>query len=117
MSSITSECENGQSDPIKYLCKASPKMRMKDGTTRTSWDLTNHVLKVGNTFVIQEISLINNNSVANCNRIVKFLTELFKNTLSRRLNDLEGKVTGTFEYQDYNLMPGICFELCKLQQV
>ena len=43
--------------------------------------------------------------------------ELYKNTLSSRLNDLEGKVTGTFEYQDYNLMPGICFESCKLQQV
>ena len=43
--------------------------------------------------------------------------ELFNNTLSRRLNDLEGKVTGTSEYQHYNLMPSICFESCKLQQV
>ena len=37
--------------------------------------------------------------------------------MSHGLNDLEGKVTKTFEYQHYNLMPGICFESCKLQQV
>ena len=112
ISSIVSDCENYQSIPIKYLCKASPIMRLEDGTTRTDWYLADQVLKVGNTPLIQEISSINNNSVANCNRLVNLLKELFKNTLSRRLNDLEGKVTGTFEYQHYNLMPGICFESC-----
>ena len=86
-------------------------MRLEDGTSRTDWDLADRVLKVGNTRLIQELSPINNNSIANCNRLVHLLKELFKNTLSRRL---EGKVTETFEYQHYNLMPGICFESCKL---
>ena len=90
---------------------------MEDGTTRTDWYLADQVFKVGNTPLIQEISLINNNLKANCNRLVNLLKELFKITLSCRLNDLEGKVTGTFEYQHYNLMPSICFESCKLQQV
>ena len=117
ISSIVSDCENDQSIPIKYLCKASPIMRLEDGTTRTDWYLADQVLKVGNTLLIQKISSINNNSKANCNRLVNLLKKLFKITLSRRLNDLEGKVTGTSEYQHYNLMPGICFESCKLQQV
>ena len=55
-SSIVSDCENGQSDPIKYLCKASPIMRLEDGTSRTEWDLADRVLKVGNTPLIQELS-------------------------------------------------------------
>ena len=118
ISSIVLECENYQSIPMKYLCKASPIMHLEDGTTRTVLDLADRVLKAGNTPLIQEISSMNNNWKANCNRLVDYLKELFKNTLSRQLNDLKGKVTGSFEYQHYNFqMPGICFESCKLQQV
>ena len=65
-------------------------MRLEDGTTRTDWYLADQVLKVENTRLIQEISSINNNSKAHCNRLVNLLKELFKNTLSRRLNNLEG---------------------------
>ena len=48
-SSIVSDCENSLSVPIKYLCKASPIMRLEDGTSRTDWNLADRVLKVGNT--------------------------------------------------------------------
>ena len=117
ISSVASDCENGQSVPTKYLCKASPIMRLEDGTTRTDWELTHRVFKVRNTSLIEEISSITNNSVANCRRLVDHLTELYKNTLSRRLNELEWKVSGDSQYKHSNLVPGICFEFCKLQQV
>ena len=46
-------------------------MRLDDGTTHKDWDLADRVLKVGNTLLIQKISAINNNSIANCNRLFK----------------------------------------------
>ena len=93
------------------FCDAVKRWNNKD------YELSHNVWKVGNTHLIQEIFIINTNSVTNCNCFVTLSNKLFKNTLSRRSNDLEGKFTEKFEYQNYNLIPGICFESCTLQQV
>ena len=105
--------KTGQFGFIRYLSKVGPIIGLINGKTRTDLELMYRVFKVKDTPVFQEILLINNNLVTNCN-LVHFLTKLFKKNLSRRLNDLKHKVTKSFEYQHYNLMFGICFESCKL---
>ena len=80
-SSIVSDCENSQLVSVKYLCKASPIMRLEDGTTQTdsgSSRLSFERLKYSLSSI--KISSINNNSNANCNRLVNHYKELFKNT-------------------------------------
>ena len=96
---------------------ANPVVRLKDGTIHTDWEIPRRIFQLGSFREIEKISQQSTSSSKQCQTVFCIICEFYNNDLNYRLNELYGKLTGTFALTGRNLINGICFESCKLQQV
>ena len=113
---MTAYCGSNASSPV-YNCADFPLLRLESGSSITDWPLTRRFIKTGDIEEVERLSSIRNVSVDVCRRLIILIKEIYTNALSRRLNELVGKATGSGAYQPLYLLPAICFESCKFRQV
>lgn len=114
---FTEECqETTVLSPI-LKCSTEPLIRLEDDGADISWATLHRLLHVGDTTVLQSISAKQKNTVGECISLVGHLNEIYSEILSLRLNHLYGKIDAGFTYSAHNIIPGICFEACKIQQI
>jgi len=92
-SSFADDCLSTINNYPVYRCEAIPLIRLENGSSITSWNRVHEYLKSGNTNNIERVSQLRQTTKDECHSLTNSLYDLYVNTLSIRMNDINGKVS------------------------